>query len=228
MSLERRLGHFASILPRLSAHAFVEDGEQAAFAAIRGVDVWQLRQVDWSDCVVERCSFVSATVADSTFERTLFTDCDCSGLTFANCLLRDCVFVGVKSVAHLALDNCVLDGVTIVRSRLDRLELLASRIADFECALNAGRELRVSDCTSPKRRAGRVVLQDSRFARLTGLDTLGAAGVSVHMDAVLWRALGDQLLAERGFAELDNESRLSERALDACLGALVGAAGPAA
>lgn len=223
---KRRYGHFTSIAARLREHPAVADGEQAAFAAIRGVEVGGLRQVAWSDCVVERCSFVSATVADSTFERVLFTDCDCSGLTLANCLLRDCVFVGVKSVEHFALDNCVLDGVTIARSRLDRLELLASQIIDFECAFNEGREFRVSGCVSPKRRAGRVVLQDSRFVRLMGLDSLGAAGVSVHMDAALWRAMGDRLLVERGFAELDGELRLSERALDEWLGSLQGAARP--
>jgi len=192
----------------------IEDGERVTFGAVVGADVGRsVEAVDWSDSIVEGSRLIGTTVSHSSFERVVFHDCDFSGITFANCLLRDCMMVGVKSRSHLALDNCILDGLTLARSQTDRLEIHNCRIGTFDCAELISAQLVFHHCNS-HRRCGRVSFSDSDLVKVGGLDSLGESGINVVVDAALWRDLGDYFLRERGIEELDRSSVLSTDSLD--------------
>ena len=192
----------------------IEDGERVTFGTVVGADVGRsVESVDWSDSMIERSRLIGTTVSHSSFERVVFHGCDFSGMTFANCLLRDCMIVGVKSRSHLALDNCVLDGLTMARSQTDRLEVHNCHIGAIDCIEVTSAQLVFHRCNSHKRH-GRVSFSDSDLAKVRGLDTLRESGISVVVDTALWRDLGDYFLRERGIEELDRSSVLSTDSLD--------------
>ncbi len=192
----------------------IEDGERVAFGTVLGTDVGHgVEAIDWSDSMLTRCRFIGTTVSHASFERVVFHDCDFSGTTFVNCLMRDCMIVGAKARSHLALDNCILDGLTVARSQIDRLEIHDCRIGAADCIEMASAQVAFHRCSAHKRQ-GRVSFSDSDLEKVRGLDTLSESGIRVVVDAALWRDLGDHLLRERGIEELDRSSVLSTDVLD--------------
>ena len=180
------------------------DGDTVAFGTIDGVTAGRRTEaVDWSDCIVERCRFSAAVIAESFFERVVFHDCDFTGLTFVNCLIRDCIVLGIKSKSHFVLDNCILDGLSLDRSDIDRLEVHGCRIGALTCTNISARQILFHHCRSLKRTGGEISLSDSDLAQVSGLDSLAKAGITLRVDSPLWRDLGDSLLRERGIEEVE-------------------------
>lgn len=197
--------NITAIRERGEAVDVITEGEHVSRSTIAGVEAAgeRFEAVDWSDCIVERCRFSGAVLADGLFERVVFHDCDFTGLTFANCLMRDCVVLGVRSKSHLVLDNCILDGLTLARSSIDSLEVQNCRIAALNCFGVSARRLAFHHCQSPKRAAGSITLDASDLVQVNGLDGLAQAGIGLRVDAALWRDMGDALLRERGVEELE-------------------------
>ena len=195
----------AAIREHGAAVDVIADGERLGEATIGGVDAagQRLEAVDWTDCVVERCRFSGAVMADAHFQRVVFHDCDFTGLTFANCLLRDCIVIGVRSKSHLVLDNCILDGLTLARSSIDSFEVQGCRVATLSCLEVSARRLVFQHCWAPKRATSCITLDGGDLQQVSGLDGLAQAGIGVRVDAALWRDMGDALLRERGVEELD-------------------------
>lgn len=192
----------------------IEDGERIRFGAMTGADVGaRVESIDWSDSLIERCRFISTTIAHASFERVIFRDCDFSGLTFQNCRLHDCLILGMRSRSHLALDGCLLDGLTLARCRIDRLELHDCRIGSLQF-IEVTSERLLFHRSSARKGQGRVTISDSELAMVGGLETLKDSGIHVAVDAALWRDLGDHLLRERGFEQLERPFEPSPGSLD--------------
>ncbi len=192
----------------------IEDGERIRFGVMAGADAGaRVESVDWSDSLIDRCRFIGTTIAHSSFERVVFRDCDFSGLTFQNCRLHACLFLGIRSRSHLALDGCLLDSLTLARCRADRLEIHDCRIGSMHC-IEVTAERLLFHRSSSRKGQGRVTITDSELAMAGGLDTLKDSGVRVAVDAALWRDLGDRLLRERGFEQLDRPFGHSTESLD--------------
>ena len=181
----------------------IEDDERVSFGVVCASNVGNsVDAVDWTDSIIERCRFDSTTISNSSFERVAILDCDLSGVTFSNCLLRECLIMGVKANFNLALDNCILDRVIIARSRTDRFDIHNSRIVDVEFLGIESTHLNFHQCQAHKLK-GRVSFEDCDIRKIGGLEAMAKQGVSVHVDAPMWRNLGDHYLSERGIQQLD-------------------------
>ena len=132
---------------------------------------------------------------------------------FSNCLLRECLIVGVKAKFHLALDNCILDRVMIARSRFDRFEIQNTRIVNMDFLGIESGQLNFNQCQAHKRK-GRVSFEDCKITEVGGLEAMGKNGVSVAVDAPMWRDLGDHYLRERGIEQLDGKAASNYGLLD--------------
>lgn len=178
--------------------------EQVSFGLLEATDIeGSVESVDWSDSMISRCRFASPTISDTRFERVVITDSDLSGVIFSNCLLRDCLIIGAKARFHLAFDNCILDGLTLVQCHTDRLEIVESRLASVDFMAATGHQLMIHQC-QPYKKSGRVSFMDCRFDAVGGLDVLGGLGVSVVVDAQMWNDLGDQYLREKGIQQRED------------------------
>ena len=211
--------NIAAIRQSAVTHKHIAGGEQIARATIGAINApgLQLEGVDWVDCVVERCRFSGATLIDSRFEGVLFHDCDFTGLTFANCLLRDCVIVGIRSAAHMAMDNCILDGLSLYRSSVGSLEVSDCRIGELTCVKLQANRLGLRNCQRSKRSSGVVAVAASEIAQIVGLDGLAQAGIGMRVDGALWREMGDSLLRERGVELVPGQASDTEDQLEALL-----------
>lgn len=192
----------------------IEDDERVSFGAITATNVGSyVDAIEWSDSIIERCRFDSTTIANSSFERVVILDSDLSGVTFSNCLLRECLIMGVKAKFHLAFDNCILDRVMIVRSRTDRIEIHNSSIVEIDFLGMESNQINFHQCQAHKRR-GRVSFEECDILKAGGLEALGKQGVAVHVDAPMWRDLGDHYLREHGIQELDGRAAQKYGLLD--------------
>lgn len=182
----------------------IEDDERVSFGIVADTSVGnQIRSVEWTDSVIERCRFDSTTIVDSSFERVAFVDSDLSGVSFNNCLLRNCLILGVNAKFHFAFDNCILDRVLIARSRTDRFDIHNSRIANIEFLGSESVHLDFYQCQAHKRK-GQLSFEECEMEKITGLEEISAEGVSVHLDTPMWRDLGDAYLKKRGFQPLES------------------------
>jgi hypothetical protein len=161
-----------------------------------------VQAVEWSDSIVDRCRFESTTISDSSFQRVIFRDSDMSGVTFDNCLLRDCLFIGVRARSYLGFDNCIIDDVTLTKSHTDRIEFHNSSIAAIDFRGVSSKHLALHHCQAHKR-LGRVSFSNCDIERVSGIEKIGDAGISVQLDGPMWRDVGDHLLKERGMQQLD-------------------------
>jgi hypothetical protein len=192
----------------------IENYERVSFGVVEATDVGsKVEAVDWSDSIIDRCRFESTTISDSSFERVVIRDSDLSGVTFSNCLLRDCLIIGIKARSYLGLDNCIIDNVTMARSHTDRFEIHNSRIAAVDFVGVTFPQLTFHQCQAHKRK-GRISFADCGIERVGGLETMGKSGVSVLVDAPMWRDLGDHYLRECGMQQLDDRAALHDDLLD--------------
>lgn len=101
----------------------------------------------------------------------------------------------------------------IARSRTDRFDIHNSRIVDIEFLGIESTQLDFHQCQAHKRK-GRVLFEDCEIKKGGGLEALGQHGISVHVDAPMWRDLGDYYLNERGIQQLDGGAALKCSLLD--------------
>lgn len=192
----------------------IEDDERVSFGALSSTNLdSHIEAAEWTDSIIERCRFDSTTLLNSSFDRVAILDCDLSGVTFSNCLLRECLIVGVRSKFHLSFDNCILDRVIIARSRTDKLEIENSRIVELEFLGFETAQLNFREC-QPYKRKGRVSIEDSVISQVSGLEMMGKSGISVDVDAPMWRDLGNHYLKQRGFRQIDANSISKYNLLD--------------
>ncbi|MFK7996840.1 MAG: pentapeptide repeat-containing protein [Granulosicoccus sp.] len=192
----------------------IDDEERVSFGMVSGTSVdSHIRSVDWTDSIIENCRFNNTTLKNSSFDRVAILDCDLSGVTFSNCLLRECLIMGVNAKYHFALDDCILDHVMFARSRVDRFDIHNTRIVDIEFLGVEASQLDFFNCQAHKRK-GSVSFDGCELRKISGLEAMGTHGVNVHVDATMWRDLGDSYLRERGFQQLVERKASESRILD--------------
>ncbi|MBT5872339.1 MAG: hypothetical protein HOH43_02880 [Candidatus Latescibacteria bacterium] len=170
-----------------------------------GLEEEHLFGLDWTDVIVSATRFTATTIEGAHFHRVIFQDCDLSGLTFIDCMLRDCVFADVKSRAQIQFVNTKIDGVYMTKITLDQLEFQRSKIGNVTVASGDCHTLSFHQCT-PMNRNSALTLTQMNLTSIGGLVELRKSGVSVHLDAELWRLLGDLFLREQGFNEIGGDN----------------------
>lgn len=121
--------------------------------------------------------------------------------------------MGVNARIGLTVYDCIIDNLTIGRSHTDSLVISHSRVSSVNLlGVDAG-TLEFHQCEAYKSR-GKVIIQECEIEKVSGLEQLGNGRVTTHVDALMWRDLGDNYLKKIGIRQHTDRASGSYDLLD--------------